>query len=178
MLPDLAICVHLIHLNHLKTEVHFHKFSLFVSHKKNALVVMMLLFDMSQKLQIRILDSSQRFVRMIVNNDARGLEKPFKPIANVIYHYKPCKAPSVIAEAPGYSNAPTRTCSGDFQIGSSRVAFAHGHCFIYQAMTCWIVFVPSPNASLPIYLLPPPHLTLAKPKSGFINPKLPPLNAS
>ena len=33
-------------------------------------------------------------------------------------------------------NAPTRTRSGDFQVGFSYVAFAHGHCFIYQAVTC------------------------------------------
>ena len=29
------------------------------------------------------------------------------------------KAPSVIAEASGYPNAPTGTCSGDFQVGFS-----------------------------------------------------------
>jgi hypothetical protein len=29
---------------------------------------------------------------------------------------KPGKAPLVIAEASGYSNAPTRTCSGYFQV--------------------------------------------------------------
>ena len=32
---------------------------------------------------------------------------------------KPGKAPLVIAEASGYSNAPTRTCSRDFQVGFS-----------------------------------------------------------
>ena len=29
------------------------------------------------------------------------------------------KAPPVIAEVSGYPNAPTRTCSGDFQVGFS-----------------------------------------------------------
>ena len=32
---------------------------------------------------------------------------------------KPGKDPSVIVEASGYPNAPTRTCSGDFQVGFS-----------------------------------------------------------
>ena len=31
--------------------------------------------------------------------------------------YKPGKALSVIAEAPGYPNAPKRTCFGDFRVG-------------------------------------------------------------
>ena len=30
---------------------------------------------------------------------------------------EPGKAPSIIAEASGYPDAPTRTCSGDFQVG-------------------------------------------------------------
>ena len=42
------------------------------------------------------------------------------------------EAPSVVADASGYSNAPTRTCSIKFQVGFSHVAFTHGHCFIYQ----------------------------------------------
>ena len=29
------------------------------------------------------------------------------------------KTPSVIGGASGYPNAPTRTCSGDFQVGFS-----------------------------------------------------------
>jgi hypothetical protein len=46
----------------------------------------------------------------------------------------PGKAPSVLADTSGYPNAPTRTCSRDFQVGFSVVAFTHGHCFIYQPM--------------------------------------------
>ena len=56
-----------------------------------------------------------------------------------------------MVEAPNYPGAPTRTRSGDFPIGFSEVAFTHVRCAIYQAMTCWIVFVPSPNALLLIY---------------------------
>ena len=45
--------------------------------------------------------------------------------------WNPGEAPAVTMEASDYPNAPTRTCSGDFQVGFSWVAFAHGHCFIY-----------------------------------------------
>ena len=45
------------------------------------------------------------------------------------------KASSVVAEASGYPNATTRTCSGDFQVGFSYVAFTHVYCLLFQAMS-------------------------------------------
>ena len=41
-----------------------------------------------------------------------------------------------MAEALNYPGAPTRTCSGDFQVGFNEVAFINVHSFIYRAMTC------------------------------------------
>ena len=41
---------------------------------------------------------------------------------------KPCKALLVIVEAPSYLGALRRTCSKDFQVDFSLVAFTHVHC--------------------------------------------------
>ena len=73
---------------------------------------------------------------------------------------------SVIAEASGYPNAPSSTCSADFQVGFSGVVFTHVHCFRYQVMTRWIVFIPSLNASLLIYVTSAPRALIAKTKSN------------
>ena len=62
------------------------------------------------------------------------------------------EALTVIADAPDYLNVPTRICFEYFQVGFSWVFFIHIHYFIYQSMTCWIVFIPSPNTSLLIFL--------------------------
>jgi hypothetical protein len=62
------------------------------------------------------------------------------------------KALSVMAEAPIYHGAPTKTCCKEFRVGFGLVALTHVRRFSYRAMTCWIVFVPSPNALPLIYL--------------------------
>ena len=38
---------------------------------------------------------------------------------NQSFSQNPGKAPSVVAEAFGYPNAPTWACSGDFEVGFS-----------------------------------------------------------
>ena len=41
-----------------------------------------------------------------------------------------------------------------FSSTSSEITFTHVHCFfIYRAMTCWIIFVPSPNVLPLIYII-------------------------
>ena len=67
------------------------------------------------------------------------LKKPMPPSHmtlqnNQSFSFKPGKALSVIVEASGYPNAPTRTCPRDLCVGFNDVVFMHVHCFIYQAM--------------------------------------------
>ena len=57
----------------------------------------------------------------------------------------PSKAPSVIAGASGYPNAPIRTCSGDFQVGFTLGAFTHGHCVYLPSKYMVDCFCPIPK---------------------------------
>ena len=63
------------------------------------------------------------------------------------------KAPSLTAEAFNYPNALKRTCSEDFRAGFSWAIFTHVRCFVYRAMTCWLVFVPSSILPMGFFVL-------------------------